>query len=229
MLKRACTPVPRIEDDGYLWYDRHADRCRLAQSANHDLVLIGDSITHFWETSLAPDLYLKVFGKYKTLNLGFGFDRTGNVLWRLDHGEFKGQTPKLLILHIGTNNLGKTLRYPGGDEPEEIADAIQEITGKIHKLSPGTLILLMGIFQRGINADGFRNRIRSVNRFLAERFTSVPYVQFLDISEQFMLPDGSELNSALFNDNCHPNEKGYQIWVDAVTPYLEKYLAPVKK
>ena len=65
MLNRACTPTPRIEDDGYLWYDRHADRCRLAQQCNHDLVLIGDSITHFWENSLAPRLYREIFGKYK--------------------------------------------------------------------------------------------------------------------------------------------------------------------
>ena len=148
MLNRACTPTPRIEDDGYLWYDRHADRCRLAQQCNHDLVLIGDSITHFWENSLAPRLYREIFGKYKTLNLGYGFDRTGNVLWRLDHGEFYGQTSKLLIMNIGTNNFGKTLRYPGGDEPEEVADGIQAITEKIHALSPETVILLMGIFQR---------------------------------------------------------------------------------
>ena len=224
MLNRACTPTPRIEDDGYLWYDRHADRCRLAQQCNHDLVLIGDSITHFWENSLAPRLYREVFGKYKTLNLGYGFDRTGNVLWRLDHGELYGQTPKLLMMNIGTNNFGKTLRYPGGDEPAEVADGIQAVTEKIHALSPGTVILLMGIFQRGVNRDGFRNRIRALNRILAERFENVPYVQWLDISEKFLLEDGSDLNTALFCDNCHPNEKGYQIWADAIAPYLDQYL-----
>ena len=82
----------------------------------------------------------------------------------------------------------------------------------------------MGIFQRGVNRDGFRNRIRALNQILAERFENVPYVRWLDISEKFLLEDGSDLNTALFNDNCHPNEKGYQIWADAIAPYLDQYL-----
>jgi len=160
MLKRSCSELPKIEEDSYIWYDRHFDRCRLARESNHELVLIGDSITHFWETNLAPEIYHEVFDSYQTLNLGFGWDRTPNVLWRLAHGEFFGQTPKLAVMHIGTNNFSGTDRYPGGDSPEDIADGVKAITEKIHELSPETIVLVISIFQRGLNADGRREMIR---------------------------------------------------------------------
>ena len=224
MLKRSCTPMPKIEEDCYDWYERHEDRCRLAEASNHDLVLIGDSITHFWETHLAPELYRETFSRYSTLNLGFGWDRTSNVLWRLDHGEMKGQTPKLVVMHIGTNNLSGTERYPGGDSPEDVADGIVAITEKIHELSPKTEILIMSIFQRGLNTEGAREKIRQANNFIEKKLSGIPYIHLLNISEKFMLPDGSELNSSLFNDNCHPNPAGYKIWAETLTPWLEKYL-----
>jgi hypothetical protein len=51
---------------------------------------------------------------------GIGGDSTRQVLWRMEHGEFDGITPKLGVLKIGTNHL-----YGDGNAgtDEEIASA----------------------------------------------------------------------------------------------------------
>lgn len=45
-----------------------------------------------------------LYGRRQAVNLGFNSDQTDNVLWRLQHGEIDGITPKLAIVMIGTNN-----------------------------------------------------------------------------------------------------------------------------
>ena len=56
------------------------------------IVMLGDSITHFWAGAPAanhvngPEAWQHIFGSLPVLNMGFGWDRTQNVLWRLRQG-----------------------------------------------------------------------------------------------------------------------------------------------
>ena len=90
--------------------DRHerepAEKLAQAKTGKAQLVLIGDSITQAWERQRN---YTELFGPYDTLNLGFGGDRTENVLWRIQNGQIDGISPKLVVLKIGTNNNKQTM------------------------------------------------------------------------------------------------------------------------
>jgi hypothetical protein len=44
----AVVPVPKLEQDSYDWYKRHEDVLAIQSKLNPQIVLIGDSITHFW-------------------------------------------------------------------------------------------------------------------------------------------------------------------------------------
>jgi hypothetical protein len=57
-----------------------------------DVVLIGDSIMHFWEWKY-PASWKKFTANRTVLNLGYGGDRTQNLFWRIDHGELDPRTP----------------------------------------------------------------------------------------------------------------------------------------
>jgi lysophospholipase L1-like esterase len=48
-------------------------------------------------------------------------------------------------------------------------------------------------------------------------------VKFLDIGSKFLEPDGT-LPRSIMPDLLHPNEKGYQIWADAMEPTLADML-----
>jgi lysophospholipase L1-like esterase len=220
-INTAVIPVPRLELDIYDWYARHHAELEVQKSLKPRVVLIGDSITHFWggpPSSVpvnGPMAWQRVFGNMPVLNMGFGWDRTQNALWRLRQEEFQGLSPQWVILAIGTNNLTGTVNARA-NAPAEIVDGIEAVCREIHKRSPESRIVLMAILPRGSQAnDPLRKPIQETNRLLAQRFAGDPTVTYLDIGALFLAPDGS-LPTALMPDGTHPSDAGYQIWADAL-------------
>src|SRR6202034_324551 len=75
-IDTAIIPVPRLEQDSYDWYARHHAELALQKKVKPRVVMIGDSITHFW--SGAPvasvvngsEAWGKFFGTTPVLNMG---------------------------------------------------------------------------------------------------------------------------------------------------------------
>lgn len=217
-------PVPKLENDSYDWYARHAEALRLKAKLDPEVVLIGDSITHFWggEPKAAqangPQSWQSTFGRYRTLNLGFGWDRIQNVLWRIDHGELDGLHPRVIVLHIGTNNTSDTANARQ-NTPAEIVEGIRAILQRIRAKTPTARIVLMAIFPREQKPDHPRRVfLAAVNRMLAS-FAPEAKVTFIDLGPKLLQPDGT-LSPEIMADFCHPTERGYQIWGDALAPLL---------
>jgi lysophospholipase L1-like esterase len=217
----AIIPVPKLEEDSYDWYARHAEVLRIKGQIDPENVMIGDSITHFWGGE--PDNPIKhgenswpeTFGDIPVLNMGFGWDRTQNVLWRLENGEFDWLHPKSIVLNIGTNNLTGT-ENARENTPAEICEGIVTICYKLYSMSPESRIIVMGIFPRGeFSDDPFRKSISAVNTLLAENFMAIPSVTVLDIGESFLQADGS-LSPEIMFDFVHLTPAGYAIWAKAL-------------
>jgi lysophospholipase L1-like esterase len=220
-ISAAVVPVSRLEDDSYNWWTRHAAELAAGANTDPEIVLIGDSITHFWageplnNHQNGPRAWAETFGARRVLNLGFGWDRTQNVLWRIDHGEFDGLHPKLVILIIGTNNFSTTLNARA-NTPTEAAEGIFAICDRLHAKSPATHILVMGVLPRGHRPDeGFRAPIAALNALLAHKLVGRANTTFLDIGTRFLASDGSR-PAELMPDGTHPSEKGYAIWGRAI-------------
>ncbi len=94
----AIEPKPKIENDFYDWHKRHDAVLKTQKELQPEIVLIGDSITHMWGGEPKSNQVRGAFGKTPVLNMGFGWDRTQNVLWRLENGEFQGLAPKWVVL-----------------------------------------------------------------------------------------------------------------------------------
>ena len=135
----------------------------------------------------APEVWDRFFTARRVVNLGYGWDRTENVLWRLRHGEFEHVSPKVVVLMIGTNNI--TL-----NTPDEIAAGVSAICDEIHQRSPATRILLLGIFPRGEKPDANRATVEAVNQRLAAFEGRGGVVTYLDIGDKFLGPDRSISN-----------------------------------
>ena len=217
-LRTSVIPDDRLAE-GW-WKSRFEQKQALIKQGGWEVVFLGDSITHGWEGG-GKDVWAQNFGAYKTLNLGYGGDRTEHVLWRLDHGELDGYQPKLLILMIGTNNTGH--RPLAQETPEDTAAGIKAILDKIGQKSSATKVVLLPIFPRGATPqDPLRVRNEKVNAMI-KGFADGKRVVFLDFNKEFLEPDGT-LTKEMMPDLLHPQAKGYTLWAKAVMPVIKETL-----
>jgi len=200
------------------WMPRHEEKLKeLGKLKAVDLLMIGDSITHAWEGT-GKKVWDKYYAKRNAFNIGFSGDRTEQVLWRFDHGEIDGITPKAAVVMIGTNNTGHRK-----DKPDETAEGIKAILDKLAEKLPNTKVLLLAIFPRGKSAN---DELRLINDAINQRiskFADDKRVFYLDIGGKFLEDDGT-LPKSIMPDLLHPNEKGYEIWAEAMEPTLAKLL-----
>ena len=203
-------PVPRVELNRF---QEHVDDARKRPI---DLLFDGDSITDTWQ---AGDRGLPVwkerYGALNAIDFGVSGDRIQNLLWRLDHGELVGLHPKLIVLMIGTNNIGNS-------KPEEIAAGIRLAVDTYRKDCPDAHILLLGIFPRSASAaDPIRATVKEINGLIS-KFDDGKNVTYLDIGEKFLTSDGT-LSPEIMPDALHPSTKGFQIWADAIQSVVDQY------
>jgi lysophospholipase L1-like esterase len=195
------------------WMKRHEAFVEEAKKGGFDVLFTGDSITDGWRNNPQKKIFDATFGPMKPANFGISGDRTQHVLWRLQNGEFEGLTlPKVVVLMIGTNNIGQ--KDP--EAPESAVAGIQAIVKEIRKKSEHARILLLGVFPRGEKADHpLRAQVKTINAAAAKLDDGGKSVKYLDIGEKFLQPDGSILKE-IMPDFLHLSEKGYQIWADAI-------------
>lgn len=199
------------------WLPRHEQKLKDIKAGPIDLVFIGDSITQGWEQSGVP-VWEKYYGKRNAIALGFGGDRTENVLWRLQHGEVDGISPKLVVMMIGTNNTGH--RH---EDPVTTAKGIHKLLDELKTRLPNTKILLVGIFPRDhVPGTLLRNINDGVNKIIAT-YADNKRVFYTDIGAKFLDAQG-QLSTDIMPDLLHPNAQGYEIWASAIEPQVEQLL-----
>ena len=198
------------------WGKRHYEVLDQVADGDVDLIMVGDSITHSWENS-GKAMWAKYYAPRNAVNVGFSGDRTQHVLWRFDHGEIDGISPKLAVLMIGTNNSN------GEDNTaEEIADGIKAICAEMRAKLPKTKILILAIFPRGEGPSPQREKNAKASK-LASQIADGNKVFCLDINDKFLEDDGT-LPKDIMPDLLHPNKKGYEIWAEAMEPTIQKLM-----
>lgn len=212
----ATRPVAR-EGEAW-WVERHA-RCVATTKANDfDVAFLGDSITQGWEGGGKPT-WDATFAPLKAANFGFSGDRTEHVLWRLANGELLGTKAKLVVIMIGTNNIGH-----GSSTPDQAVDGIRAILGVLGRGLPKAKVLLLGVFPRGeMPDDPMRVKAAAITAQLPA-LADGKRVFFQDLTRHFTRIDGT-LRTLLMPDMLHLNTDGYMIWGRAIEPTVRELLA----
>lgn len=185
------------------------------------VLFIGDSITAGW-LSAGKEVWNKYYGEYSPANFGVGGDRTQGVLWRIEHGELDGISPKVVVLLIGVNN--------GGDPA--VVRGVKKVVEEIRAKLPNSKILLLGIFPRGNDPANppWNARARTftagVNKELAT-LDDGKNIRFLDIGDKFLDAQGF-ISKEIMPDGLHLGPAGYQIWADSMQPLLNEMLNGAK-
>jgi len=209
-------PVTQRRDASfYDWETRHNEIMQYNKVHPPKLILIGNSITHYWGGPPADprhngsDSWEKYFAPRTTTNMGYGWDRIENVLWRIYHGELDNISPKQIVLMIGTNNLQLNTN-------EDVAEGLHFLIQAIQAKQPKAHILLMGIFPR----RNMEERIVQVNKLLTN-VAAQTKINYADARSLLIKKDG-KIDESLFSDGLHPNAAGYDKLGAFIIAHLDK-------
>ncbi len=209
----AVTPLAHTEE----WMlERHGSFNKRARQGDVDLIFVGDSITHGWEQE-GKDVWDQYYGRRKAMNLGIAGDTTQHVLWRLNHGNLDGISPKAAVLMIGTNNSNGA-EYT----TEQIADGIIAITNLLRSKLPRTKVLILAVFPRGAAPSPQREKNVKASE-MAAKLADGKMIHYMDIGPHFLEADGT-LTTDIMPDYLHLSPRGYKVWAIAIESKLRELL-----
>jgi beta-glucosidase len=220
----SVTPQPLEESWAVEWWmGRHEQK--LAEIRAHrkagrrvELLFVGDSITQGWENE-GKAAWARHFAKHHAVALGFGGDRTENLLWRLQNGQLEGVDPKLVVMMIGTNNTGERL-----EAPAFTVAGIAANLAEIRRRLPQAQILLLAIFPRGETPADLTRRHNARINALLPALADGRHIHHLDIGAAFLDQDG-RLSREVMPDLLHLSPQAYETWARAIAPTLNRLMS----
>ncbi len=188
----AAEPVSRMSE-GW-WRARFEEKQAELRRMPVELLWFGDSITQNWERSSNDDwrnfapAWQRFYGDRHAVDLGFKGDSTCHLLWRLQHGELDGISPKVAIVLIGANNFGHIHA-----DADETFEGVELILDEIHRHLPQAHIVLLGVLPSIRSEWVSRNTIR-LNRRLKAVSGDRAYVTYTDVGDLFLTYDRVDAN-----------------------------------
>jgi lysophospholipase L1-like esterase len=170
------------------------------------ILFIGASSTRRW-TSLAQD-----FSGYEVINRGFGGSQTADAVAFVDRIVVPYR-PRLIVLQEGGNdiNAGKTAEQVFADHRafvEKVRAKLPDVRIAITSLSPSP--------KRWEQAE----EQKKANRLIKEYVLSGKNLDFIELWDQFLGPDGKPREDLFVEDRLHNNAEGYKIRAQVVRPHL---------
>lgn len=204
----------------YDWTERHSRVLYRERhiAPNPEIVMIGNSITHYWSGEpsnvvwhAGVDSWNDIFADRNVINCGYGWDRLGNMMWRMMHEELDGFSAKHIFVMAGTNDIyGRT--------EETIAEGMVGLIEYIRVKQPAARIHIVHIYPRRKAID----RVDKVNSTVDELLKSSDLTNYdiVDVKSVLTKADGT-LDESLFRDGLHPNEEGYRRIAEVYRKYIQ--------
>lgn len=210
----ATTPGPRT-DQGILPRQTEVLR-RAREEGPADVVFLGDSITQGWEGA-GKAVWARDLAPLGALNLGVSGDRTEHVLWRLQEAPITRLEPRVVVVMIGTNNLGH-----GSSNAEQTLAGVRAVLTTVREQAPQAAVVLLEIFPRGERMNAMRGDIAQINQAL--RAHPPQGVRTLALGDRWVQADGT-ISREVMPDLLHLSALGYEQWSQGLLPTLKELLA----
>ena len=167
-------------------------------------MILGNSITHLWggkpegSKKNGAGSWAEFMEPAGYHNLGYGWDRIENVLWRIYHDEIDSPSIRKITVMIGTNNLGH-------DTDDDLIEGLAFLIDAIQLRKPDVKVKVVGILPR----KETEARVVSINRRIQQIATDKRCI-FIDPGVN-LLDKAGKIIPSYFSDGLHPNEKGYRM------------------
>ena len=146
-------------------------------------------------------------------NLGFGGSQFSDLIHFYDE-LIKNQRPDLLFIYEGDNDIAR------GKELGVVFEQAKELITRIRSDLPQTRIVL--IAPKPFLANwAKRDSYRKLNALLADLCESQDNPEFADVWSAMVDDTGVVLQDLFVADGDHMNTKGYAIWTEVISPFLD--------
>jgi beta-glucosidase len=194
----AVVPVPA----GVQWL---GEDVRLGAHRGHPAVIfLGDSILSRFADGPGADVWRREIAPLGAADFAIAGSTTQNTLWQIDHDLLHGLSPRVVVLLVGTNNLG------AGESPAEVAGGIAACLGAIQARQPHVRVLLLGILPRGDSSDAGMGALIGQTNTLLAGVAAQYHAAFLDAGPALLSPGGT-ISRTILGDSLHPTTEGYRI------------------
>lgn len=177
------------------------------------IVLVGSSSIMFWNEDAIEDL-----APLTVIPRGFGGSVMHDLLYYLDRTVLTYR-PRAVVIYEGDNDTAK-YHIPN----DVIMEHVQTGIDRIHESFPAARIYLLSVKPSIAREDYWPIAVSLNNQYqtLAE---SDPRIRYIDVATPFMKSDGTVRDDIFVQDDLHLNEKGYDIWADAIREVLIEHEA----
>ncbi|SDS46758.1 GDSL-type esterase/lipase family protein [Microterricola viridarii] len=169
------------------------------------IAFVGDSLT-------AAGRWDEWLPEFTVSNHAAGGATTADVLAEVD--VVLANRPDAYVLLIGTNDLAWRKSV------EHVVRNVESILATVHKHEPSTRMLVQSVLPR---EPEFAASIRDINRHLWQ-YSSTVRAQFLDLWPVLADENGA-LSPVHSEDGLHLTAAGYELWLDALRPAIERLFA----
>lgn len=184
------------------------------------VLFLGDSITENM-LSKGKETFYDKFTAYQPACFGVGGEDNEHLLYRLTTGELNiSVPPKVVVLLIGVNNISHT---GGKISAEKVAEGIKANVDEIRAKLPTSKLLLISVLPFGKTTDSPNHvRVLETNKII-QKFADGKNIIYVDVYNKIM-NGAKETPLDLMPDALHPNEKGYEVFYNALWPVMEPLL-----
>ena len=199
----------------------YEDNVRLYEAADarnappqNAILLAGDSQFYRWKT-VAEDL-----PGYTVINRGIDGFQTSDLLYFADRLVLPYQA-RLIVLHVGGNDVH------AGKAPEQVLADFKALVAKIRAVQPTVPIAFSSLTPGPGRQEEFARR-KETNRVIKNYIVTQPGLEFIDLWDAMLTPDGKPRADLWVADGVHPNHAGYLLRVKIMSPILGAPDKPLK-
>lgn len=199
----------------------------IASDTQVNAVMIGDSITHFFDNNVHYSDYGCI------LNRGIGGDHVQGVNFRFE-ADVVQLKPKVCVILVGVNNtwhLENHKKEDGMFEEEEVKKLLEYMEGQFEEIyakakAAGIEIWLCSVTPMGEGMPSLpaRNALYLQMNEMYKGLVARHGGKYVDYHSVMVTEDGRTLNDEYSRDGVHPNGCGYKKMAEVLAPmYAEAF------
>lgn len=225
-LDNVCVaPIPGQEwrpaagwAQGCDWWAVADELTQMAGKESCDVLLLGNSITQGFggtRTRITgfqgkPYMDAALGDSVRWIPAGISGDRTEHLLWRLRECGYWNWQPKQIFITIGVNNL------TAGDDPLQVAWGVEAIAREAAAMWPKAKITVFGTLP--YYDLGKSQTVRGA----LDKVLWPSNVQFADVWDWFVAPNGAQRTEYYGGDKLHLSGKGYEMWSEKIAQIVQQ-------